>query len=74
MPGVTGRRCRTRTSLFVDVAAEVAPAFAGYLAARGIAVTSTYGALRQRWVTHLDVGPAEVELALAAAGEFFAGR
>jgi threonine aldolase len=60
--------------VFVDVAAEVAPAFAGYLAARGIAVTSTYGALRQRWVTHLDVGPAEVELALAAAGEFFAGR
>ncbi|WNC89148.1 low-specificity L-threonine aldolase [Paraburkholderia sp. FT54] len=60
--------------VFVDVAAEVALDFANHLAAQGVGVTSVYGATRQRWVTHLDVGEKAVAFALAAARDFFAGR
>ena len=60
--------------VFVDVAAEVALDFANHLAAQGVGVTSVYGATRQRWVTHLDVGEEAVAFALAAARDFFAGR
>lgn len=60
--------------VFVNVNAEVAPAYAAFLASKGIGVTSTYGALQQRWVTHLDVSGDDVEFALETAKAFFAGR
>lgn len=60
--------------VFVNVNQEVAPAFAEFLKAKGIGLTSTYGAVQQRWVTHLDVSRADVEFALATAKEFFAAR
>jgi threonine aldolase len=57
--------------VFVDVDPGIAPAFAEHLAEHGIGITGT---TRQRWVTHLDVGTADIEAALAAAGRFFAGQ
>lgn len=60
--------------VFVKVAADLAQPFAEHLAARGIGVTSAYGATQQRWVTHLDVDAHAVSAALAAAGDFFTGR
>jgi threonine aldolase len=60
--------------VFVNVAAEMAAAFAEHLAAHGIAVTSAYGATQQRWVTHLDVSADAVEAALAVVRDFFGGR
>ena len=55
--------------VLIDVRDRVAEAFAKYLAARGVAVTSVYG--KQRWVTHLDVDAATVDAALAVVDEFF---
>lgn len=60
--------------VFVKVAADLAQPFAEHLAARGIGITSAYGATHQRWVTHLDVNADAVNAALAAAGDFFTGR
>ena len=60
--------------VFVSVAEKYAVPLAAHLAARGIGITSAYGATKQRWVTHLDVDRAAVNAALAAAGEFFAGH
>ncbi|MGE0803326.1 MAG: GntG family PLP-dependent aldolase [Lautropia sp.] len=58
--------------VFVDVAGEIASAFARHLAAHGIGVTGgLYGSgVRQRWVTHLDVDAEAVEQALEAVGRF----
>jgi threonine aldolase len=52
--------------LFVDLDPSVGDDFQQYLQRSGIAVTggSYHGGLRQRWVTHLDVGAADVEQAL----------
>ena len=58
--------------VLVEVAAELAGAFASHLAANGVAVTGVYG--KQRWVTHLDVDARAVEAALAVVDEFFAGQ
>ncbi len=41
--------------VFVEVDSKIAADFSAYLAARGIGITSSYGATKQRWVTHLDV-------------------
>ncbi|RKP45183.1 low-specificity L-threonine aldolase [Trinickia fusca] len=60
--------------IFVEVPADIAPAFAEHLAQHGVKVTSAYGATRQRWVTHLDVDRAAVEQALLVASRFFANR
>ncbi len=60
--------------LFVNVKTDIAPSFAAFLASKGIGLTSTYGALQQRWVTHLDVSREDVDFAVAAAKEFFATR
>lgn len=60
--------------VFVQVAAEIAPAFSAHLAAHGIGVTSAYGATQQRWVTHLDISAEAVEAALAVVRTFFDGR
>lgn len=60
--------------VFVEVDGVIAEDFSAHLAARGIGITSAYGAIKQRWVTHLDVDRAAVEDALDAAKSFFAGR
>jgi threonine aldolase len=60
--------------VFVEVDSTVAADFKTHLAARGIGVTSTYSATKQRWVTHLDVDSAAVENALAAVRAFFSER
>jgi threonine aldolase len=64
--------------LFVPVDEPIADAFAAHLAAHGVRTTGgrgRYGSgLTQRWVTHLDVGPADVDAALAAVARFFEGR
>lgn len=73
LPGLTVSVPDTNI-VFVNVAAQFAPAFAEHLAARGVGVTSSYGATRQRWVTHLDVGTEAVAAALCAAADFFAAR
>jgi len=51
-----------------DVPQAIAASFAKHLAAHDVLVT---GSTKQRWVTHLDVGPADVERALAAVDKFF---
>jgi len=56
--------------VFVGVPADIAAAFAAHLGADGIMITGT---TRQRWVTHLDVGAADVDRALASVAAFFAG-
>ena len=58
--------------VFVDIADDIAKAFAAHLADHGVAVTNVHG--RQRWVTHLDVDASSVDAALAAVDEFFAGQ
>ena len=55
--------------VFVDVPQAIAAGFAKHLATHDVLVT---GSTKQRWVTHLDVGPADVESALAAVDRFFA--
>ncbi|KQR74062.1 threonine aldolase [Burkholderia sp. Leaf177] len=60
--------------VFVEVDSAIAESFSAHLAARGIGITSAYGATKQRWVTHLDVDRAAVEDALDAARSFFASR
>jgi threonine aldolase len=56
--------------VFVLVPEMIAGAFAAHLAADGIMLTGT---ARQRWVTHLDVGAADVDRAIASVDRFFAG-
>lgn len=58
--------------VFVNVTAEFAPTVANHLAGQGIGVTSAYGATKQRWGAHRDVGKAAVATALAGARDFFA--
>jgi threonine aldolase len=57
--------------VFVDVAAPIAADFAAHLAAHGVGAISSYGAKRQRWVTHLDVDSQAVDEALRVARGFF---
>ncbi|MCW5219704.1 low-specificity L-threonine aldolase [Verminephrobacter aporrectodeae] len=58
--------------LFTDLQADVAPAFSAWLERNGVRVTgSLYGGqTRLRWVTHLDVGPADVAAALDCVARF----
>jgi threonine aldolase len=58
--------------LFCDVQADVAPAFAAWLAQNNILVTGSLygGATRFRWVTHLDVAPSDVKQALECIDRF----
>ncbi len=60
--------------VFVEVDSTIADDFKTHLVARGIGITSTYSATKQRWVTHLDVDRAAVENALAAIRAFFSER
>jgi threonine aldolase len=58
--------------LFTTVEAELAAPLLAHLAANGVKITSgAYGtAARIRWVTHLDVGAADVAQAIAAVQSF----
>jgi threonine aldolase len=61
-----------RTNMvFVNVPEAIAPAFAAHLAADGV---RPHGTARQRWCTHLDVAPADVDAAIACVDRFFARR
>jgi threonine aldolase len=60
--------------VFVEVDSAIAEAFSAHLSTHGIGITSAYGAIKQRWVTHLDVDRAAVQDALSAARSFFANR
>lgn len=55
--------------VWVDMEATLGARLGAALAAQGIGVSGIQG--RQRWVTHLDVGDADVAAALAAVERFF---
>lgn len=55
--------------VFLEVIGGDAEAFETHMREAGIAMHSRYG--QQRWVTHLDVCPKDVEAALAAVEAFF---
>ena len=69
LPGLKVTRPDTNI-VFLDVEPSMAPAFSAHLAQHGIAVVSTYGSTRQRWVTHLDVDAKAVDDALKIASQF----
>ena len=56
--------------LWVDMEADLGERFTAYLGENGVGITGRYG--QQRWVTHLDVGDADVAGALALVDRFFA--
>jgi threonine aldolase len=59
-----------RTNMvFVGVPEAMAAAFAAHLAADGV---RPHGTAWQRWCTHLDVAPADVDAAIACVDRFFA--
>lgn len=69
-------RPATTNMVFVDIEPTLAGELASHLDASGLGFTSsrqTNGWLRQRWVTHLDLGTDDVEHALAI-WRSFAGR
>jgi threonine aldolase len=55
--------------VFVAVREGSADGFAAHLAANGVRITGT---AHQRWVTHLDVGRADVDAAVAVVDAYFA--
>ncbi|GHA16701.1 threonine aldolase [Devosia pacifica] len=57
--------------IFVDADAAVGDGLRAYLDKQGVAITGRYG--QQRWVTHLDVGDADVAAALEHVDAYFAG-
>ena len=57
--------------VWVNVVSDKAKAFAAHMEEQGFGFTSGYGSTQQRWVTHLDVGAAAVDRAIAAAQRFF---
>lgn len=64
--------------VFVKVDDAIATDFAAHLATHGVRTTGSVGrygsGLVQRWVTHLDVGPADVDTALGVVEGFLARR
>jgi len=74
MPGLKVVAPPDTNIVFIDVPPQYAGAFAQHLERHGIAVTSSYGATRQRWVTHLDVDRHAVDAALGAAADFFSNQ
>ena len=73
LPGISVTMPDTNI-VFVDIAAEMAVPFSAYLAEHGVGVTSSYGAVRQRWVTHLDVDTAAVDASLDIVRAFVRTR
>ena len=70
IPALTVTRPDTNI-VWVTVAPEHARAYTDFLAAEGFGITGGYGRAQQRWVTHLDVGEAAVDRAVAAAERYF---
>jgi threonine aldolase len=60
--------------LFVDVAEDHRGPFAAWLQTAGVGINADYGGGRQRWVTHLDLGPRDVDVTLDIVAAYFAGR
>lgn len=56
--------------IWVDMADDLGDRFTAYLSENGVGITGRYG--QQRWVTHLDVGDADVAGALDLVDRFFA--
>jgi threonine aldolase len=54
--------------VFVVVPDKIATPFTAHLAKDGV---RPYGTARQRWVTHLDVSTADVDLAIGSVDRFF---
>jgi threonine aldolase len=74
-PGLSGRvrvQSPQTNMVFIEIDSEIGPALARHFDAAGIRLTSGLygGGFRQRWVTHLDVGGADVDQALAAWRDF----
>ena len=57
--------------VWVKVAPDTAQAYGDFLARDGFGITGGYGGVAQRWVTHLDIGAAAVDRAIAAAESFY---
>jgi threonine aldolase len=57
--------------VWVGVERARSAAFSDFVAAEGFGITGGYGSEKQRWVTHMDVGAAAVDRAVAAAERFF---
>ncbi|WIY51827.1 low-specificity L-threonine aldolase [Devosia sp. YIM 151766] len=55
--------------VWVDMDSAIGERLTPYLASHGVAVSGRYG--QQRWVTHLDVGDADIEQALNLVDRFF---
>ena len=55
--------------LWVEAEAELGDRLTAYLEENGVGITGRYG--QQRWVTHLDVGDADIDAALGLVGRFF---
>jgi threonine aldolase len=73
--GIEGLSVEANTNIvWVGVPAQVAGPLGVHLADSGIGITSGYGGRRQRWVTHLDIGDADVDAGIAAMRGFFEGR
>ena len=58
--------------VFTDTPASLADPLLAHLAAQGVGTTASRAgtATRMRWVTHLDVGPADIDCAAAAIASF----
>lgn len=54
--------------LWVEAEAELGDRLTAYLEENGVGITGRYG--QQRWVTHLDVGDADIDAALGLVGRF----
>ena len=56
--------------LWAELSPSIADSFAAHLKSHGILISAAYG--KQRWVTHLDVTTADIDRAVAVAGDYFA--
>ena len=55
--------------LWVEAEAELGDRLTAYLEENGVGITGRY--VQQRWVTHLDVGDADIDVTLGLVGRFF---
>jgi threonine aldolase len=57
--------------VWVGVEPAHSKAYTDFIIGEGFGITGGYGKAQQRWVTHLDVGTAAVDRAIAAAERYF---
>lgn len=55
--------------VWVDMDKGIEESLTAYLAEHGLGITGHYG--QQRWVTHLDIGDADIDIALDLVDRFF---